>query len=107
MGIVERFGGAEIDEVELIVELIVGMAVDRTFDDDVWLFDGTSADEALVIEGAGGADDALLKTFGGGEGAGTEEELGDGNSDEAFTTKAGSMFAGDNDALLSIVGNRE
>ncbi len=106
MGIVERFGGAEIDEVELIVELIVGMAVDRTFDDDVWLFDGTSADEALVIEGAGDTDDALLKTVGDGEGV-RMEELGDCNMDEAFTTKAGSMFAGDNDALLSIVGNRE
>ncbi len=78
------------------------MVVDGTFGGDVWLFDGTSVDEALVIEGAGGADDALLKTFGGGEGAGTEEELGDGNSDEAFTTKVGNdMSAGDIGALLA------
>ncbi len=55
------------NKVELIVVLIVGVAVDGKIDDDVRLFDGTSIDEALVIEGAGDADDALLKTVGDGE----------------------------------------
>ena len=88
---------------------MVGMAVDGKFDCDVWLFDGTSVDEALVIEGAGDTVDALLKTFGGGEGVGIEEELGDGDgdSDDAFTTKVVTMLAGDIEALLPIVGNGE
>ena len=83
---------------------MVGMAVvDGKFDGDVWLFDGTSVDEALLIEGAGDTDDALLTTVGGGEDVRIEEELGDGDGDvdEAFTTKVGTMLAVDIGALLS------
>jgi hypothetical protein len=67
------------------------------------LFDGTSVDEALVVEGAGDTDDAFLKTVGDGEEVRIEEELGDGDGDvdEAFTTKVGTMLAGDIEALLT------
>jgi hypothetical protein len=67
------------------------------------LVDGTSVDEALVVEGAGDTDDAFLKTVGDGEEVRIEEELGDGDGDvdEAFTTKLGTMLAGDNEVLLA------
>jgi hypothetical protein len=69
------------------------------------LVDGTSVDEALVVEGAGDTDDAFLKTVGDGEEVRIEEELGDGDGDgdvdEAFTTKLGTMLAGDNELLLA------
>jgi hypothetical protein len=67
------------------------------------LVDGTCADEALVVEGAGDTDDAFLKTVGDGEEVRIEEELGDGDGDvdEAFTTKVGTMLAGDTEVLLA------
>lgn len=67
------------------------------------MFDGTSVDEALVVEGAGDTDDAFLKTVGDGEEVRIEEELGDGDGDvdEAFTTKVGTMLAGDIERLLA------